>query len=203
MSEWEDLKIYHSEGFREKPDAQTAQEYLLSGHYSWNAGLFIWKASLALAEFERQQPNMYPQLKAIHDAVGTPQFDQVLQEVWPTIPKIAIDYAIMEHAERMAIIPVDIGWSDIGSWSALYDVLSSTSETNGSTNIRHGAQGELLTLDSSGTLVLSNKLVVTIGLQDVVIVDTEDVLLVCHRNQAQEVRTIVKRLQEEGRTGML
>lgn len=197
------LTVYRSEGFREKPDTQTAMHFIRSGHYSWNAGMFIWRASQALAEFERQQPTMFARLSAIQAAIGTPDYADVLAREWEDIDRIALDYAIMENAEQMAVIPVDIGWSDIGNWSALYDVLAAGLPTNGGSNIQRGENCEVLTLDSSGTLVLSEKLVVTIGLKDLVIVDTDDVLLVCHRDKAQDVRTVVNRLREAGKESIL
>ncbi|MCI0709490.1 MAG: mannose-1-phosphate guanylyltransferase [Chloroflexi bacterium] len=197
------LKICESQGFREKPDAETAMHFLTSGKYSWNAGMFIWKASQAVKEFQEQQPDMYRHLSAIHDVIGTNDYQAVLEREWDGIEKIALDYAIMENAKRMAVIPVDIGWSDIGNWSALYDVLSGTHEgTEAAVNIPRG-NGELLTLNSEGTLVFSEKMVVTIGVKDVVIVDTDDVLLVCHRDYAQDVREAVNTLKAEGREQVL
>jgi mannose-1-phosphate guanylyltransferase len=197
------LKVCISEGFREKPDAETAMRFLTSGKYSWNAGMFIWKARQAVQEFQTQQPEMYKHLRAIHDAVGTGDYQSVLKQEWADIEKIALDYAIMENAARMAVIPVDIGWSDIGNWSALYDVLNGTVEsTEAAANIPRG-NCELLTLNSEGTLVFSDKMVVTIGVKDVVIVDTNDVLLVCHRDYAQDVREAVNKLKAEGREQVL
>ena len=178
--------------FKEKPDRTTAEGYLDSGEYWWNSGMFIWTANRAMAEFELQQPAMYAAMQRIATAVDTPAYDAVLSETWELMPKISLDYAVMEHAEGIAVIPVDIGWSDVGSWDALFDVLNLDEDGNGF----KGAGPDHVTLDTRNTLVYSDKLTVTIGLEDLVIVDTSDVLLVCHRDRAQDVKQIVNMLKD-------
>ncbi len=195
-----DLKVYQSRGFKEKPDKQTAAEFLISGRYSWNSGMFIWKASQALAEFERQQPAMYDHFQAIRNAHSTPDYRATIENCWSQMTKISVDYAIMENAQNVSVIPVDIGWSDIGSWSALYEVLTNgTSSPN--ENIVRG--GKMLPVNTSGTLVVSDRMVVTIGVQDMVVVDTDDVLMICHRDRSQEVRGVVNQLREMGHEDLL
>ena len=195
------IEVVEAVGFREKPDIETAARFITSGNYCWNAGMFIWQAKQAQAEFERQQPEMFTLMTTIRDAVGTPNYQTVLEGLWGDMPKIAIDYAIMEHAEHMAMLPVDIGWSDIGSWAALYDVLAE--DVNGAKNILHNNHGELIALETSGSLVHSERLVVTIGVDDLIVVDTDDVLLICRRDRAQEVRTAVNQLKENSREELL
>ncbi len=195
-------KVYTSEGFREKPDHATAIEFLTSGVYSWNAGMFIWKASQALAEFEKQKPGIYQNLQIIRQAFGTPDYTGVIQKVWSDMEKISLDYAIMEKAGEVAVIPADIGWSDIGSWSALYEVLHNE-RGDDHENVLHSKDTDAIMLDTTGTLVLSKRLVVTIGVEDLVIVDTEDALLICRRDKAQDIRTVVKQLQDAGRKDLL
>lgn len=194
----EGLKVYQSLRFREKPDQATAFEFLTSGRFSWNSGMFIWKAATALAEFERQQPRMYDLFETIRQAYGTPHYADVIERSWPDMTKKPVDYAIMENAAHVCVIPVDIGWSDIGSWAALYDVLATTQNQN---VVR--ANGRVIPVNTSGTLVFSNRLVATIGVSDIVIVDTDDVLLVCHRDHAQDVRQIVQQLRETGHEELL
>ncbi|MBI5930626.1 MAG: mannose-1-phosphate guanylyltransferase [Chloroflexi bacterium] len=195
-------KVYQAEGFREKPDHTTAIEFLTSGQYSWNAGMFIWKASQALAEFEKQKPGIYQNLQTIRQAYGTPEYTAVIEKVWPDMEKISLDYAIMEKAANVAVIPADIGWSDIGSWSALYEVLH-IERGDDQQNVLHSKDTNAIMLDTTGTLILSNRLVVTIGVENLVIVDTEDALLICHRDKAQDIRAVVKQLQETGKKNLL
>jgi mannose-1-phosphate guanylyltransferase len=196
------LKVYDSAGFREKPDPATAVEFVASGQYSWNSGMFIWKASQALAEFARQQPNIARQLEVIRQAYGAPNYQAAIERVWDKMDKLSVDYAIMEKAEQVAVIPVDIGWSDIGSWSALYEVLH-PERADERSNILHGQDGEAIMLDTSGTMIVSNRLVVAIGVQDLIIIDTHDALLVCRRDRAQDVRAVVKQLGDSGKDGLL
>lgn len=185
-------KIYRSLGFTEKPNIERAVMFIRSGDYSWNSGMFIWTASRAMAEFERQQPTMYATMQRLASAVDTPSYEAVLTETWEVMPKISLDYAVMEHAEGIAVIPVDIGWSDVGSWDALFDVLNLDESGNGF----KGAGPDHLVLDTRNTLLYSDKLTVAIGVEDLVIVDTSDVLLVCHRDRAQDVKQIVNMLKD-------
>lgn len=193
LGECGEFSIYRSKRFTEKPDEATAAAFVSSGLYSWNAGMFILKAQQAMAEFERQRPDMYAILKQVME-----QPDQ-LETLWPGIQKLSFDYAIMEGASNVALIPVDIGWSDVGTWAALFEVLSS--DENG--NITRGESQGHIQIDTHGTLIVSNRMVVTIGVNDVVIVDTDDVVLVCHRDRAQDVRKVVDLLRKHGQDSHL
>ncbi len=191
------FRVYRSGGFTEKPNAKTAARFLEEGRYVWNSGMFIWRADRLLAEFAAQLPDLRAALNRIGDALGGANRDQVLAEEWSAIRRISIDYGIMEHADRVSVIPVDIGWSDIGSWGALLDVLDGD---------EHGniAIGELLSLDTKNCYIRAKgRLVAAIGLQDMVIVDTPDVLLVCPRERAEEVKALVNRLAAEGKSAYL
>ena len=184
-----EFTAYVSQRFTEKPDEATALAFVNSGMYSWNAGIFIWKAKQALAEFERQQPEMHSLLKQI---AASP--DQ-LPALWDQMKKLSLDYAIMEGAANVAIIPVDIGWSDVGTWAALFEVL--TVDENG--NAQRGNFDGHIQIDTHSTLIVSDRMVVTIGVDNLVIVDTDDVILVCHTDRAQDVRNVVQQLRESGR----
>ncbi|MEP7292019.1 MAG: mannose-1-phosphate guanylyltransferase [Chloroflexota bacterium] len=186
------FNTYVSRGFTEKPDADTAREFILSGEYSWNSGMFIWRADRALAEFQRHQPALYTGIMALHATVDTPDFAEKLNQIWETLPALPIDTAVMEKTDHIAVIPVDIGWSDVGSWDALYDVLDLDSDGNGF----KGSSSNRLIIDTKNTLVYSDKLSVTIGVEDLVIVDTPDVLMVCHKDRTQDVKKIVEMLRE-------
>jgi len=187
------LDVYRVEKFTEKPDLSTAQAFMESGRYYWNSGMFIWKVSAILREFEKLMPRLYAQLMEIDAALGTAEERAVLELVWPQVKKETIDYGIMERAEDVAVIPVDIGWSDVGDWTALSNLLPADEEGN-------VVVGQHVGLDTRGCLIHgSRRLVTTIGLEDMLVVDTEDALLVCPRERAQEVRDLVKKLRESGR----
>lgn len=188
------FQVYRSEGFTEKPDAKTAIQFMADGCHSWNSGMFIFKAARIMQEFQRQQPAMYAHLQTIEATIGTDAYDSTLARLWPEMKKLSIDYAVMEGAENVAVIPVDIGWSDVGSWATLFEVLES--DLNG--NVSRGKVQGHVTIDTKETLIVSDRMVVTIGIEDIVIVDTDDVLLVCNRNRSQDVREVVARLKAAG-----
>ncbi len=182
---------YGSRGFTEKPDTLTAARFIRSGEYSWNSGMFIWRADRALREFEQLQPEVYQGMMALQPTVDTPEYDAKLAEVWEQMPVLQIDAGIMEQAERMAVIPVDIGWSDVGSWDALFDVLDLDTSGNGF----KGSASNRLVIDTKNTLVYSDKLTVTIGVEDLVVVDTRDVLMICKKERTQDVKKVVDMLR--------
>ncbi|MCC6613643.1 MAG: mannose-1-phosphate guanylyltransferase [Anaerolineae bacterium] len=185
------LQAYHAAKFEEKPPLDVAIQFLTSGEYSWNSGMFIWRADQAMAEFKRQRPDYYQQMTRIAAAVDTPAYQGTLRAAWEGFERKSLDYAVMEHAERIAVIPVDIGWSDVGSWSTLYDVLS----TDDSGNCARGNAAGWIAIDTHNTLVYSGKLVATIGVNDLVVVETDDALLICTRERAQDVKTVVEHLK--------
>jgi len=187
-----DFEVFRVEKFTEKPDADTARRFCESGMYSWNSGMFVWRVSVILREFERLMPVLYAQLMEIDAAIGTPAERAVLERVWPRVEKQTIDYGIMERATDVAVIPVDIGWSDVGSWATLLDILPADEDGN-------VVNGQHLGVDTHGCLIYSpDRLVATLGLEGMIVVDAGDVLLVCPRQRAQDVRELVKRLQEGG-----
>ena len=192
------FEVYESKGFKEKPDQETARQFIEAGTYSWNSGMFIWKASPALEEFALHQPQIAANLAKIRAAFGFDHYSETIRAVWDDMPNISIDYAVMEKAERMATIPVDIGWSDIGSWAAVYEEL--VSSPNGSVNL---GSGQHINLDSKKTLVFTDRTVVTIGLDDLVIIDVGDVLMICSKDRAQDVRLAVDYLKQNGLDNLL
>jgi mannose-1-phosphate guanylyltransferase/mannose-6-phosphate isomerase len=179
-------------GFTEKPDTQTAVRFIRSGDYSWNSGMFIWRADRAMREFERFQPEIYRAMRELQPAVDTPDYEAKLAEIWERVPAAQIDTAVMEKTDRIAVIPVDIGWSDVGSWDALFDVLDLDTDGNGF----KGSAPNRLVIDTKNTLVYSDKLTVTIGIEDLVIVDTQDVLMICSRDRTQDVKKAVDMLRD-------
>ncbi|MCA9907284.1 MAG: mannose-1-phosphate guanylyltransferase [Anaerolineae bacterium] len=185
------LQAYHAARFEEKPPREKAIEFLMSGEYSWNSGMFIWRSERALGEFERQQPAYHQHMAQIASTVDTPTYQETLRNTWESFDKKSLDYAVMEHADRIAVIPVDIGWSDVGSWSTLYDVLSK----NDNGNCTHGNTQGWIAIDTTNTLVYSGKLVATIGVEDLVVVETDDALFICTRERAQDVKFVVEQLK--------
>lgn len=182
--------------FVEKPDRARAEEYLRSGQYSWNAGIFIWRADVILEAFRRYLPRLSEQLATIA-AAGGPQASGAWEATWQTIDGITIDYGIMERAERVAVIPVDIGWSDVGDW----DTLTSLAAGDASNVV----QADHLGIDTTNTLVYSDspRLIATLGLDGFLVIDTGDALMVAPRSRAQDVKKIVDELKERGRTDLL
>jgi mannose-1-phosphate guanylyltransferase len=181
---------FESLEFTEKPDAATAVEFLASGQYSWNSGMFIWTAKHALAEFERQQGQVHELCQQLIQAVDTSDYDQTLETIWKKMPSISIDFAIMEGAQQMAVIPADIGWSDVGSWEALFDV----HQLDESGNYFKGQSARVI-LDTKNTMVYSNRLVATIGIEDIIVIEADDALLICHKERSQDVKNIVNHLR--------
>ena len=198
---FQDVKAHQVEKFTEKPDLSEAERMLSRCTYAWNSGMFIWKTSRILEEFSQQMPDFYTQLSLIKGAWDTPEREEVIRTVWPEIKPQTIDFGIMENAQQVAVIPAsDLDWNDVGSWEALFDLLPV--DENG--NIVKGS--DHLSLDTSGTIVYvagDLRAVVTIGVEDLIIVDTGDVLLVCSRSQAQDVRQAVKLLKESGYTDLI
>ncbi|MBN2386834.1 MAG: mannose-1-phosphate guanylyltransferase [Anaerolineales bacterium] len=192
--------VYQVLRFKEKPDEETALELLAQGDHSWNSGMFIWRASRILDEFDRQMPNLKAALDRIGTAWGKPDQEAVLAAEWPQLHSETIDYGVMENAARVAVLPAGgLDWSDVGMWDSLFDVLLPDKNGNVAVN------SDTLMFDTHKSLVYSteNKLVVTIGVDDVMIVDAGDALLVCHRDQAQQVRQVIDSLKNSGRENYL
>lgn len=190
IDEIKDFQIFNVDRFTEKPDAETAQKMLETQAYSWNSGMFVWRVDTLMQEFRKQMPVLYTQLM---DLAQTSEYTKTLNKIWPKISKETIDYGIMENAENVVVIPVEIGWSDIGSWSTFAELLTIDENNN-------SFKGNILSIDTNNTLVLSDKRLITIiGLKNMVIVDTDDALLICPKNRSQEVRDIVSKLENEGK----
>ena len=183
------------ERFVEKPDAQTAAVYVASGDYFWNSGMFLFRASVLLAELERLQPAM---LAACRDALGKARRDEDFvrldKAAFCASPSDSIDYAVMEKTAHAAVLPIDVGWNDVGSWAALWQV----AQQDGAGNAHHG---DVLAQDCRNTLAWGDgRLVALLGLDDVVVVDTADAVLVAHKDKVQGIKGIVSQLKHAGRS---
>jgi mannose-1-phosphate guanylyltransferase len=187
--------------FKEKPDHDLAVKFVESGDYLWNASMFIWRVEEFLAELARQQPELHDGLRRVAAAWDGPDRHAVLDQVWPGLPRIAVDYAVMEGAAargRVATVPADFGWSDIGDFRNLGELLPA--DEHGNTVVTDGGAAAVLVRDSAGMVVVAKggRLVSTLGLTDVIVVDTPDALLVCARDRAQDVKQIAEAVRREG-----
>jgi mannose-1-phosphate guanylyltransferase len=168
-----------------------------SGQYSWNSGMFIWKVSTILEEFRAQMPELYQQINTISQTIGTSAYDETIKRIWPKIKKQTIDYGIMEKSKRVAVMPVDFQWADVGNWTSLKHLLPQDERGN-------AQRGEVLLLDCKDNLIIADKrLIATIGLENLIIVDTPDALLICPQDRVQEVREVVERLKAAGRQDLI
>ncbi len=181
--------------FVEKPDTATAGQYVAAGDYFWNSGMFLFRASVFLAELGRQQPDMLAACRsAWEQATRDADFVRLDKAAFAACPSDSIDYAVMEHTADAAVLPIDVGWNDVGSWAALWEV----AEQDGNGNAHHG---DVLARDCRNTLAWADgRLVAMLGLQDVVVVDTPDALLVAHKDHVQDVKQIVAQLKTAGRS---
>ncbi|WOF77585.1 mannose-1-phosphate guanylyltransferase/mannose-6-phosphate isomerase [Pseudomonas sp. FeN3W] len=180
--------------FKEKPSAELAQEYLTAGNYLWNSGMFMFRASRFLAELERHRPD---NLAACRDALAASEQDShflhVPAEQFARCDDESVDYAVMEHTDAGVVVPLDAGWNDLGSWAAILDVSERDADGN-------GLQGDVMAVDTRNSLVQSHhRLVTTVGVEGLVIIETKDAVLVAHKEQCQQVKAIVQRLQAEER----
>ncbi len=192
-----DQDVFLVDRFTEKPDADEAQQLVKSGEYSWNSGMFVWRVDRILEEFKQQMPDFYYQLEEVSAVLGQPEYAETLGRVWPAVNKDTIDYGVMEGADRVAVIPVDIGWHDVGSWASLLEVQPADEEGN-------TVVGDHVGIDSSDLLIVGgDRLIATIGVEGLVIVDTEDALLICAKEREQDVKAMVELLEANGREELL
>ncbi len=193
--------FFQVKSFTEKPDATTAQAFLVSGKYFWNSGNFTQKASVMLEGIQKHLPKLHAGLVKITNALDTPQEFAVTAEVFSKLGNIAIDFGVMEKVKNIVMIPADFTWSDIGSWSSLYEI---TPATHGDSTLIGDESSEHIGIDTNGCLIHgSGRLVATIGVNDLIIVDTVDTILICPKDRAQDVKKLVDLLKKKKRTEFL
>ena len=190
--------VYAVQRFAEKPAPARAKQYVKSGRFQWNAGMFFFRVGTFLENLKRYLPQSYWTLRRLGDSIGTARYARALVRQYAKLENISIDYAVMEPAaretgaSRVFVIPAEVGWSDIGSWAAVYELLARHKGQNVST-------GAFTALDADGNFFWSpDKFVAAIGVKDIVVVETRDALLICPRDRAQDVGRIVKWLDEHG-----
>ncbi|MCA1656109.1 MAG: mannose-1-phosphate guanylyltransferase [Actinobacteria bacterium] len=192
------------EQFKEKPTREVAEGYLASGRYAWNASMFLWRVDAFLAELRRQQPVLHAGLTRIAADWGTERQDQTLGTVWPGLPKVTVEHGVMEDAAgrgRVGAVPGDFGWHDVGDWDGLGAVLP----PSGADNIVLGERSAHVGVDTAHCVVVpaGGRLLATLGISGLVVVDTDDVVLVCSRERAQDVRELVAALRADGRDALV
>lgn len=193
-----DPPVYAVRRFLEKPDLARAQTFLATGGYYWNGGIFISRVDRMLAEMARQMPETHARLERIAAGLGSAEADGILEHEWAGMPSESIDYGVMEGAERVAVTALDAGWNDVGSWDALDSVLPTNSDGN------LFVRADALTVASRNNIVVGDKrLIALVGVDDLVVVDTDDALLIGRRHEIQHVKTVVEMLQMDNRQNLL
>jgi mannose-1-phosphate guanylyltransferase len=186
------VPAYSVKQFREKPDADTARQYMASGEFYWNSGIFVWKARRVLDLLERYQPEMHDHLKRIGQAIDTPEYDEVLHREFAAIRGTSIDYAVMEQAPEVVVLEAPFDWDDLGSWQALAR-LRGADEHGNTVAAKH------LAIETTGTIVRGedDHLIVTVGLDDCIIVHTSDATLVARKQHEESIRKVVELLKQQ------
>ena len=196
---FEGMEVFSVRSIREKPNLEQAKSLLATGGFLWNSGMFIWKTSAILRALEEFLPDLYAGLLELEGVLGTADEKAAIHEAYNRFQSISIDYGVMEKAKNTFIVPGDFGWSDVGSWDALWEV-SEHDEQGNAVRCPEGFIG----IDTRNALVHSNgKLVALVGLDDVIVVETNDTILVCKRGASQDVKKVVDILEAEGRTKYL
>lgn len=192
------FKVYRVQSFKEKPDEELAREYLRSGEYLWNSGMFFWRAGEILLEMKRQLPNLHSGLRAIQSALGKQNYAEVVRTEWQRFKNTTIDYGVMEGAESVYVLPAaELGWIDVGDWGRLFEILAHDDDDV-------IASGSDLVIDSAGSMITrsesarSGRLIALLGVEDLIVVETEDVLLICKRQNAERVKAMVEKLKSSG-----
>jgi mannose-1-phosphate guanylyltransferase len=194
----DDVTAFQVAQFKEKPDLETATRYVAEANYLWNTSMFVWKAGTLMDEMRRLLPDLAHALEQVARDWDTPRRQATMDAIWPTVSDITIDHGVLEHSNRVAVVPADFGWADIGDWHGYGSLL----ETTATETTR--VSGDVIADDAEGSIVFGNgRLVALLGVQNVVIVDTHDALLVCDRSHAQDVRRIVSELRQRGVTELI
>ena len=193
----DDIDVHEVIGFKEKPDLATAEEYVASWHYVWNSGMFVWSAQTIMELYRDHAPDIYRLLARYSGAIGTPNEAKVFDEIYDAFPRISVDYAILEHAESIFVIPASIGWSDLGSWASLHEIMEQDDEGN-------VVVGDHVGLDTHNCLIHSReRLITTIGLDNMIVVDAGDVVLVLPRGRSQDIKQLLEELKSRDKNHYL
>lgn len=186
------IPAYQAVRFLEKPDSARAMEFLSSGDYLWNSGMFIWRVDMIREMIGKHIPSLAEGLKEIENSLQTDRYEKTVKKVYSDLPKVSIDYGLMERADNVLVIPCDFGWDDIGSWTALEGYVEKD-------ELGNVLNGEGVLLDTVNThVVSSDKTVALLGVKDLIVIIDHDSLLICHKSRAQEIKKIVQALRDKG-----
>ncbi len=192
-SQKKDGAAYEVDRFVEKPNLEKAKEYLAEGSYLWNSGMFIWKASTILSNIKEFLPQIFEGLTKIQGSIGSADYNKTLESVFPELQSESIDFGVMEKAKNIFILPGDFGWDDVGSWLAVGRI-KSPDQTNSIVN------GNVVTVNCSDNIIQgSNKLIAAVGLKNLVIVDTDDAILICNKENSGEIKKVLEKLRADKR----
>lgn len=181
--------VYRVERFVEKPDLETAKEYLASHRYLWNSGMFVWKASAILANIQKLMPDIYDGLTRIETAVGTDDYESVLETEYQAFRSESIDFGVMEKAENIYTLPGSFGWDDVGNWLAVERI-------NATNEYGNYIEGDIITIGTKHSTICGGKrLIAAVGIEDLIVVDTDDAVLVCAKNSTQDVKKVIENLK--------
>ncbi len=192
--------LWQVSSFKEKPDLKAAKEFVAQANYLWNANMFVWKVSTILDLYEKHLPEMYKELLVIEAAIGTPKEKETIEAIYPKLERIAIDYAIIEKADKIAAMAADIGWSDIGDWARLKDEVAESEAENVVIGADH------LEISTENTLIYTHKrgkMVATVNVANLVIIDTEDALLICDKYSSGKVKDVVEEIKKKNKKELL
>ena len=191
VDEINDIDIFKVKTFAEKPDLTTARSFLTSGDFLWNSGMFVWKAKSILREIEESLPELYDGLMEIEKYLGTKSQDEVIKKVYCTIKSISIDYGVMEQSKNVFVLKGEFDWNDVGSWEEIYKISKRDQDNN-------VIIGDHFAKDTSGCLIDSpNRFIATLGLENLIVIDTDDALLICRRDMAQDVKDLVDAMKRK------
>ncbi|MBD5384676.1 MAG: NTP transferase domain-containing protein, partial [Ruminococcaceae bacterium] len=186
--------VYTVDKFVEKPSLDGAKEFINSGKYLWNSGMFVWKASVIVEKFKTILPELYVFFEEIKKGIGAGNLKSVIGQCYERTESISIDFGILEHTDKIFTIPGNFGWDDVGSWLAVERI----NRTNDHGNIE---MGDIIAVDTTNSIIFGNKrLIASVGISDTIIVDTDDAILVCSKNSTQDIKKVLSRLKESGRT---
>ncbi len=199
VKEIDGVEIFSFEKFIEKPGHEAAADFLKSYKYLWNTGLYVWKIETILKKFKKHLPNTYQYLIKIKKTIGTSGFQKALKHYYPLCDKISIDYGIMEkiNPKEVRIIPAELGWSDVGTWESIFDELVKNEKSN-------LVKGKHIGIDTKSSLIYGgNKLIATLGVKNLVIVETDDAILICDKKRSSEVKKLVEKIRQKNYKNLL
>lgn len=190
-NETDDVQVYPVKTFAEKPDLPTAERFLDSGDFLWNSGMFIWRVDSILSAVRKHLPEVADAFDSVRDQIGTGEESEAVKEAYSACPNISIDYGVMERSRNMFVVPADFDWNDVGDWGAVYDLY----EKNANGNV---ILGNAIAQDARNCMIYAkNRLIVLVGMEQTIVVDTPDATLICHRDHTQQVKTVVDFINSE------